>query len=169
MSTITAERKKKKMDNLTGSINIVLIQPEIPPNTGNVARLCAATGSRLHLVHPLGFRTDDKSLKRAGLDYWPHVDITHHGSIRKFLEKHGDEKLLLFTKKASRIYTRAPYRQGCWLLFGSETSGLPASLLQQYRDNTYMIPMKKELVRSLNLSTAAGIAAYEAYRQINGW
>ncbi len=157
------------MDNLRGYINIVLIQPEIPPNTGNIARMCAATGSRLHLVHPLGFRTDDRSLKRAGLDYWRHVNITHYDSLDIFLAEHGEENLILFTKQARRLYTRAPYQQGCWLLFGCETSGLPASLLNRYRDSTYLIPMKKELVRSLNLSTAAGIAAYEAYRQINGW
>lgn len=150
-------------------LNIVLIEPEIPPNTGNIARMCAATMSRLHLVHPLGFKTDDRSLRRAGLDYWPYVDIVHHADIDSFLEKYHDEQLLLFSKKAGNIYTRAPYSPGCWLLFGRETMGLPERLLDKYRDRVFSIPMRGKAVRSLNLATAAGIVTYEAYRQLNGW
>ncbi len=158
-----------KMKNVHSSINVVLVEPEIPPNTGNIARMCAATMSRLHLVHPLGFRTDDRSLKRAGLDYWQYVEVVHHSSIDTFIEEHGEENLLLFSKKATRLYTQAPYSPGCWLLFGRETMGLPAILLDRFRNHTYRIPMPGDRVRSLNLSTAAGIVTYEAYRQICRW
>ncbi len=151
------------------SLNVVLVEPEIPPNTGNIARMCAATGSVLHLVHPLGFRTDDRSLKRAGLDYWKNVQVVHHTGIKAFLEKNGDKELFLFTKRAERLYTTAPWTPGCWLLFGSETSGLPRELIEKYSERTYAIPMITEHVRSLNLSTAAGIVTYEACRQLHGW
>ncbi len=151
------------------SLNVVLVEPEIPPNTGNIARMCAATGSILHLVHPLGFRTDDRSLKRAGLDYWKHVNVVHHASVDSFLKLHGEKELILFTKRASKLYTEAPWSEGCFLLFGSETSGLPHSLLERYDSRSFAIPMITDHVRSLNLSTAAGIVTYEAYRRLNGW
>ncbi len=157
------------MQNFDHHLNVVLIEPEIPPNTGNIARMCAATMSTLHLVHPLGFRTDDRSLKRAGLDYWKYVDVVHHTSLNTFLERHGHDNLLLFTKRAERPYTHAPYSPDCYLLFGRETMGLPEHLLERYSDRTYAIPMRGEKVRSLNLSTAAGIVTYEAYRQLNAW
>lgn len=150
-------------------LNIVLVEPEIPPNTGNIARMCAATMSTLHLIHPLGFRTDDRSLRRAGLDYWKYVDVVHHSSLDAFLEEHGHKELLLFTKKAETPYTKAPYSPSCWLLFGRETMGLPRPLLEKYSRRTYSIPMRGDRVRSLNLATAAGIVTYEAYRQLNHW
>jgi len=151
------------------AINVVLVEPEIPPNTGNVARLCAATNTPLHLVHPLGFKTDDKSLKRAGLDYWKWVEIHHHPNIDSFLLSLSQEdNIILFTKKAEKIYTQAPYSAGCYLLFGKETQGLPQPLLDNYSDRCYKLPIWGN-VRSLNLATAVGIAVYEAYRQILRW
>ncbi len=146
-------------------LNIVLVEPEIPPNTGNVARLCAATNSILHLVHPLGFSIDDKHLKRAGLDYWKHVEIVQHQSIETFLKRHGGQRLLLFSKKGKLPYTEAPFAPGAFLLFGKETLGLPEWLLKKYQESTFHIPIWGS-VRSLNLSTAVGIVAYEGYRQI---
>jgi len=146
-------------------LHVVLVEPEIPPNTGNIARLCAATSSTLHLVHPLGFRTDDKSLKRAGLDYWLHVDVVHHGSLESFLEKFGRENLLLFSTRGARPYTSAPFSDEAFLLFGKETAGLPRWLTEERRDSTFRIPMWGR-TRSLNLSTAAGIVVYEGYRRL---
>ncbi len=153
----------------TGSppgIHVVLVEPEIPPNTGNVARLCAATCSTLHLVHPLGFRTDDRSLKRAGLDYWEHVEVVHHGDLKAFLEHARGGTLLLFSTRGERPYTTAPYSPGCYLLFGRETAGLPAWLLERNRERTFSIPIWGR-VRSLNLSTAVGVVTYEAYRRLS--
>ncbi len=148
-------------------INIVLVEPEIPPNTGNIARLCAATRSRLHLVHPLGFSIDDRHLKRAGLDYWSEVEVIHHANINEFLDQDKNKKLILFSKTAKQPYTAAPYSDNCYLLLGKETRGLPDFLLEDYSELTYAIPMWGK-VRSLNLSTAAGIVVYEAYRQLAG-
>ncbi|OCC15355.1 tRNA (cytidine(34)-2'-O)-methyltransferase [Dissulfuribacter thermophilus] len=147
------------------SINIVLVNPEIPPNTGNIARLCGATKSTLHLVHPLGFKIDDKHLRRAGLDYWDKVEIIHHESLDSFLETYDDSKFLLFSARGSRPYTESHFEPGCFLIFGSETKGLPEHLLKKYQDKTFYIPIWGR-VRSLNLSTAVGIVAYEAYRNI---
>jgi len=146
-------------------INVVLVEPEIPPNTGNIARLCGATNSTLHLVHPLGFSTDDKSLKRAGLDYWPHVKIVHHENLASFLREHGQKDLFYFSKRGKHLYTQARYTNGCYLVFGKETQGLPKDLLDRNLESTLYIPIWGN-VRSLNLSTAAGIAVYEAYRQL---
>ncbi len=147
------------------SFHIVLVEPEIPPNTGNVARLCAATGSTLHLVHPLGFSLDDKHLRRAGLDYWPQVRVVEHRDLPAFLEASRGGRLLLFSKRGERPYTQAPFRPGAYLLFGRETRGLPPWLLERYRDSTFHIPTWGG-VRSLNLSTAVGIVAYEGFRQV---
>lgn len=147
-------------------INVVLVEPEIPPNTGNIARMCGAVEARLHLVHPLGFNVDDKQLKRAGLDYWHLVDIVHHDSVEVFIRDYGHKSLFCFSKKGDEIYTKAPYSSGCYLLLGSETSGLPDQLMSCYP--SFRLPMSGK-VRSLNLSTAAGIVAYEALRQICGW
>ncbi len=146
-------------------LNVVLVEPEIPPNTGNIARLCAATSSTLHLVHPLGFRTDDKSLKRAGLDYWPHVTVIHHESLDAFLEKFQHENLILFSTRGKRPYTEAPYMNEAFLLFGKETAGLPQWLIDERHFSTFRIPMWGK-TRSLNLSTAAGIVVYEGYRRL---
>lgn len=146
-------------------LNIVLVEPEIPPNTGNIARLCAATSSTLHLVHPLGFQTDDKSLKRAGLDYWPHVNIVHHNNLETFLEKHGHKKMLLYSTRGRKPYTTAPYSDGCFLLFGKETAGLPEWLIKERKEDSFFIPMWGR-TRSLNLSTAVGIVTYDGYRRL---
>ncbi len=142
----------------------MLVEPEIPPNTGNVARLCAATSSTLHLIHPLGFSIDDKHLRRAGLDYWQHVKVVEHKSLDNFLGRYEDEELLLFSKKGTRPYTEAPYRPGSFLLFGKETEGLPEELITRFSHRTYHIPIWGR-VRSINLSTAVGIVAYEGFRQ----
>jgi tRNA (cytidine/uridine-2'-O-)-methyltransferase len=160
------DKKRKTPKKNLRVLNIVLVEPEIPPNTGNIARICAAAGLRLHLVHPLGFKTDDRHLKRAGLDYWGLVDITHYQSIREFLGLHRKMTMLAFSTKGQHPYTAAPFAKGCYLLFGSETSGLPTWLLHMLP--TYHIPMTGQ-VRSLNLATSVGIVAYEALRQINNW
>ncbi len=150
---------------LSSGINVVLVEPEIPPNTGNVARLCGATCSTLHLVHPLGFRTDDKSLKRAGLDYWQHVNVIHHRDLETFLQDTQGESLLFFSTKGKAPYTKAPYTHGCYLVFGRETRGLPADLLKANPERTFQIPIWG-MVRSLNLSTSVGIVVYEAYKNL---
>lgn len=140
-------------------LNIVLYRPEIPANTGNIARLCGATEIRLHLIHPLGFSVDDKHLKRAGLDYWSEVDIRHHESFRDFLnnENVDPERILALSKFASLDYTRAEIQYGDFLLFGQETRGLPLKIREKY--NCYKIPIWGK-VRSLNLSTSVGIVVY---------
>ncbi len=147
--------------------NVVLVEPEIPPNTGTVARLCGATDSVLHLVKPLGFSTDDKHLKRAGLDYWKYVKIVYWESIEDFLENNKSEKLHFLSKKVKRSYTDAEYKPGDFLVFGKETKGLPGSVLEQYKNRCYTIPMSNPNIRSINLSIAAGIVLYEAIRQNN--
>ncbi len=152
---------------ISNHMHVVLVEPEIPPNTGNIARLCAATRSTLHLIHPLGFKTDDKSLKRAGLDYWPHVEVIHHEDLDAFMERHGQKRLLLFSKKGEMPYTQAPYCNDCFLLFGKETAGLPDNLLRERRDSTFHIPMWGK-TRSLNLSSAVAVVVYEGYKRLTG-
>ncbi len=147
-------------------MNVVLVEPEIPPNTGSIARLCAATDTTLHLVAPLGFKIDDKHLKRAGLDYWKYVDIRLHDSWDEFLRKNSRQRLLLFSKKALQSYTQAPYQEGDFLVFGPETRGLPEELLRANSERAYRIPMMSQTVRSLNLSNAVSIVLYEALRQL---
>jgi len=146
------------------SIQIVLVEPEIPQNTGNIARTCAATGSVLHLVKPLGFEISDRQLKRAGLDYWHLVEIRIHESLEAFLESAAGGELRLVTTKGSLRYCDASYPEGCYLLFGKETRGLPESLLRERYRDCVRIPMT-EASRSLNLSNAAAVLAYEALRQ----
>ena len=148
------------------NMRVVLYQPEIPQNTGSIARLCAATQTPLHLIAPLGFKIDDKHVKRAGLDYWPYVDVRLHDSWEDFLMKHGDGSLLLFSKKAAPSYTQARYRDGDYLVFGPETRGLPQELLDAHADRAFRIPMMTQEVRSLNLSNAVSIVLYEALRQL---
>lgn len=151
------------------AINIVLYQPEIPPNTGNIARSCAITGSKLHLIKPLGFSIDDKTLKRAGLDYWAYLDIEVHESESDFFEKYGDELLFFATTKATNYYDEMTFEDNCFIIFGRETSGLPAHIHEAYKDRRFKIPMRQEEhLRSLNLSNAAAIVLYEALRQ-NGF
>lgn len=150
------------------SINIVMFEPEIPQNTGNIARSCAATGSRLHLIKPLGFSTSDKYLKRAGLDYWNLVDITYYEDLEDFLNQHGNELIYLSTTKANKFHTDAEFKDDCYIIFGKETAGLPEELHQRYEDNRIRIPMiNNESARSLNLSNSVNIVLFEALRQIN--
>lgn len=145
-------------------MNIVLVEPEIPQNTGNIARTCAATGAKLHLVGPMGFVIDDKKLKRAGLDYWHLLDIEYYENLEEFLQLHKDCDMFYYTTKAPRNYTEVSYPKDAYLLFGKETKGLPESLLKDNYDKCVRIPMISD-ARSLNLSNAAAIAAYEYLRQ----
>lgn len=145
-------------------MHIVLVEPEIPGNTGNIARLCAATGCKLHLVRPLGFSVDDKYLKRAGLDYWNLVDISYYNSIDEVLEKFKNNTKFLLTTKAHKRYTDVKYDSESLLIFGKETAGLPEKLRLAYEDSCVRIPMIAE-ARSLNLSNSVAIVAYEALRQ----
>ncbi len=145
-------------------LNIVLVEPEIPQNTGNIARTCAATGAALHLVRPMGFEPDDKKLKRAGLDYWHLLDITYYDDLNDFFEKTKGGKYFFFSTKGTHRHSDIEYPDNCYLVFGKETRGLPEHLLMQYPDQTLRIPMMDE-ARSLNLSNSAAIAVYEVLRQ----
>ena len=145
--------------------NIVLVEPEIPPNTGSIARLCGATDSILHLVKPLGFSTDDKYLKRAGLDYWRFVEIIYWESFEAFLEEQPEKRLHFLSKKVSRPYYKAVFQPGDYLVFGKETKGLPEEIIDLYHDRCLTLPMSNSNIRSLNLAMAAGIVLYEALRQ----
>jgi tRNA (cytidine/uridine-2'-O-)-methyltransferase len=145
--------------------HVVLVEPEIPPNTGNIARLCGATGTILHLVGRLGFSLEDRYLRRAGLDYWPAVDLRRWESMAELEQAFPDARRWLTSKKAERPYTAAGFRPGDFLVFGKETEGLPEALLAAHPEQTIRIPIFSPLVRSLNLSTAAGIVLYEALRQ----
>ncbi len=146
--------------------HIVLVEPEIPPNTGNISRTCAITGTKLHLVKPLGFSIDDKAVKRAGLDYWHHLDLEVHDSLQAFLDKYGDQKLYLATTHGGVRYTNVSYEAGSFLLFGRETAGLPKDLIAQHPDTAIRIPMGDHSdLRSLNLSNAVAVVLYEALRQ----
>lgn len=147
------------------SLHIVLVEPEIPPNTGSIARLCGATNSALHLIHPLGFSTDDKNLKRAGLDYWQHVTIFHWKSFDDFSAGKNVRDLFFLTTKTNRCYTTAPFHPGSYLVFGKETKGLPQETLELYDDRCYTLPMTNPNIRSLNLAMTAGIVLYEAIRK----
>ena len=147
-------------------MHVVLLEPEIPPNTGSIARLCAATLSPLHLIEPLGFKIDDKHLKRAGLDYWEFVDLRVHPSWEGFLHQSGAKNLLYFSKRATQSYTRARYQKDDFLVFGPETRGLPQKFLDSNQERSYRIPMMGDGVRSLNLSNAVSIVLYEGLRQL---
>ncbi len=144
--------------------NIVLVEPEIPQNTGNIVRTCAATGCRLHLVRPLGFEVSDKYLKRAGLDYWHFVDITYYDSVDELFAKNPDGKFYFFSTKAAKTHSDVTYREGDFLVFGKETRGLPETLLAEHYKDAVRIPMIGE-IRSLNLANSVAIAVYEAWRQ----
>lgn len=146
------------------NINIALIEPEIPQNTGNIARTCAAVGASLHLVKPMGFEIDDKKLKRAGLDYWDKLDINYYSSLDDFLIKNNGEKLFFFTTKAEKTYTSVAYPEKVFLVFGKESAGLPEELLSEKYETCVRIPMLDNL-RSLNLSNSAAVAVYEVLRQ----
>lgn len=147
------------------TLNIVLIEPEIPQNTGNISRTCAATGARLHLVGPMGFRLDDKKMKRAGLDYWPLLDITVYENAQAFFSQNNGP-FFYFSTKARRVYTEVTYPDGACLVFGKETAGLPEEWLRDHPDNSVRLPMlDDEAARSLNLSNAVAVGTYEVLRQ----
>ena len=146
-------------------LNIVLVEPEIPQNCGNIARTCAATGSRLHLIKPLGFDISEKAVRRAGLDYWHLVDVQVYENLEDFFRRNTVEQMWLLSTKAPRSYTQASYADGCYLLFGKETKGLPEDFLEKHRERCVRIPMRSE-ARSLNLSNAVAITLFEALRQL---
>ena len=145
-------------------VNIVLHEPEIPMNTGNIARTCAATRSRLHLIKPLGFDISDRAVKRAGLDYWPMVEVLVYESFDDFYEKNKPEDIWLATTKAPRMYCEASFKDGCYIVFGKETAGLPKDIRERFRERCIRIPMRED-ARSLNLANSAAILCYEALRQ----
>ncbi len=145
-------------------LNIVLVEPEIPANTGNISRTCAVTGAALHLVHPLGFSIDEKHLKRAGLDYWDKLDIYEYENLDDFLEKNRGGEFFFFSTKAKRSYAEVSYPDDAFLIFGKETKGLPEPLIFANLDRTVRIPMRHTL-RCLNLSNSVAVAAYEYFRQ----
>ncbi len=150
-------------------VHVALWEPEIPPNTGNIARICAASGATLHLIGRLGFRMDDKSLQRAGLDYWPLVEWRRHATLADFETNMAGARLFCFSARASSPYTEVAFEAGDCLLFGGESHGLPRSYLERHSRRALFIPMPAGKVRSLNLATAVGIALYEALRQIHRW
>ncbi len=156
----------KKEDELM-AFHIVFVEPEIPPNTGNIARTCAATGSVLHLVKPLGFSIDDKSLKRAGLDYWPYVKLEVHDSLEAFMAKYGQRRVFLATTKGGQLYTEPRYQDEDMFLFGRETAGLPRDFIAAHKESAIRIPMSENTrLRSFNLANSANIILFEALRQI---
>ena len=146
------------------ALNIVLFEPEIPANTGNIGRTCVATGARLHLIEPLGFRLNEKSIKRAGMDYWEHLDVTRYINFEDFLEKNPDAKIYMATTKGQHVYTEVNYEPDCYIMFGKESAGIPEEILVQNPDNCIRIPMLSE-IRSLNLSNSVAVVLYEALRQ----
>jgi len=150
------------------AINIVLVEPEIPPNTGNVARSCAATGSVLHLVKPLGFSIDNKQLKRAGLDYWPFVTLIVHESLNGFLDEYSGSRMFFASTKGKQLYDTVKFADGDMIVFGKETAGLPREIIERYKENSIRIPMAEDTrLRSLNLSNSVNIILFEALRQLN--
>jgi len=150
-------------------LHVALWEPEIPPNTGNVARLCAATGARLHLIGRLGFRLDDRSLRRAGIDYWDAVDVVRHVTFEEFERAIGGGRIWLIETPSPRPYTQAKFADGDCLLFGGESKGLPPGVRAKYAERLLGIPMPTGKVRSLNLATAVGVVLYEALRQLHDW
>ena len=147
-------------------LNIVLVEPEIPQNCGNIARTCAATGARLHLIRPLGFDISDKAVKRAGLDYWHLVEVRDYETLDDFFSKNDVRQMWCLSTKAPRSYTQAQFEDGCYLFFGKETKGLPEAFLEAHRDQCIKLPMR-ETARSLNLSNSVAITVYEALRQLD--
>lgn len=148
-------------------MNIVLFEPEMPANTGNIGRTCVATGTRLHLIEPLGFRLNEKAVKRAGLDYWDKLDVTVYCDYKDFLQRNPGAKIFMASTKARKIYTEVSYDPDCFLMFGKESAGIPEEILVQHPDTSIRIPMWGE-IRSLNLSNSVSIILYEALRQ-NGF
>ena len=148
-------------------INIVLLEPEIPANTGNIGRTCVASGARLHLIEPLGFSLSEKALKRAGMDYWKDLDVTTYIDYQDFLDKNPGAKIYMATTKAQKIYTEVSYEPDCYIMFGKESAGIPEEILIQNQENCIRIPMM-EKIRSLNLGNSVALVLYEALRQ-NGF
>ncbi len=147
-------------------LNIVLHQPEIPANTGNIGRTCVATGTRLHLIEPLGFRLNEKSIKRAGMDYWDDLEVIRYTNYEEFLEKNPDAKIYYATTKAKHTYTEVNYEPDCYIMFGKESGGIPEEILVEHPEECIRIPML-DSIRSLNLSNSVAICLYEALRQNN--
>lgn len=147
-------------------LNIVLFEPEIPANTGNIGRTCVATGTRLHLIEPLGFRLNEKAIKRAGMDYWSDLDVTTYVNYEEFLEKNPGAKIYMATTKSRQTYTEVSYEPDCYIMFGKESAGIPEEILVKHPDTCVRIPMIGE-TRSLNLSNSVAIVLYEALRQNN--
>lgn len=145
-------------------LNIVLLEPEMPANTGNIGRTCVATNTRLHLIEPLGFRINDKMLKRAGLDYWDKLDVSVYDNFQDFLNRNPDAKIYMATTKAARSYSDVEFEDDCYIMFGKESAGIPENILKDYQDTSIRIPMWGE-IRSLNLSNSVAIVLYEALRQ----
>ena len=148
-------------------LNIVLHEPEIPANTGNIGRTCVATGTRLHLIEPLGFSLDEKKLKRAGMDYWKDLDVRTYIDFEDFMEKNPDAKIYMATTKAPNVYSDVKYEPDCYIMFGKESAGIPEEILVKHKENSVRIPMIGD-IRSLNLSNSVAIILYEALRQ-NGF
>lgn len=148
-----------------GMLNIVLVEPEIPQNTGNISRTCAVTGARLHLIEPLGFSIDEKHLRRAGLDYWDKLELSVYPDMEAFYQKNAGGSFYYFSTKAKKWYTEVNYADGDYLVFGKETKGLPESLIRENMDRAVRIPMRRDL-RCLNLSNSVAVAVYEAERQL---
>ncbi len=148
-------------------INIVLFEPEIPANTGNIGRTCVATGSRLHLIEPLGFRLNEKAIQRAGMDYWDELDVTRYVNYEDFLKKNPKavDQIFMATTKAKNVYTEVTYEDDCYIMFGKESSGIPEEILVHHKDSSIRIPMGNE-IRSLNLGNSVAVILYEALRQI---
>lgn len=147
-------------------LNIVLFEPEIPANTGNIGRTCVATGTRLHLIEPLGFRLNEKSLKRAGMDYWQDLDVTTYIDFNDFMEKNPGAKIYMATTKAPNVYTDVSYEPDCYIMFGKESAGIPEEILVHHKEDSIRIPMVGD-IRSLNLGNSVAIVLYEALRQNN--
>ena len=148
-------------------LNIVLHEPEIPANTGNIGRTCVATGTRLHLIEPLGFKLNEKALKRAGMDYWKDLDVTTYIDYQDFLEKNPEAKIYMATTKAHKVYTDVEYEPDCYIMFGKESAGIPEEILVEHEEDCMRIPMNGD-IRSLNLGNSVAIVLYEALRQ-NGF
>lgn len=148
-------------------LNIVLFEPEIPANTGNIGRTCVATGTRLHLIEPLGFRLNEKEIKRAGMDYWEHLDVTRYVNFQDFLDKNPGAKIYMASTKAKHVYTDVEYEPDCYIMFGKESAGIPEEILVEHEETAIRIPML-DSIRSLNLSNSVAIVLYEALRQ-NGF
>ena len=161
--------QKERLMHMVDTIQVALWEPEIPPNTGNIARLCAATATPLHLIGRLGFRLDDRELRRAGLDYWSSVTMLHHDNYADFEATQTRDKIICIETSAALTYADITYQPGDCLLFGNESSGLPASILARYPGRVARIPMLTQSVRSLNLANSVAIVVYEALRQLHAW